>query len=71
MLLVAFSTLTFPPSSSSQVFGGSGSHLWSVEDNNGVIAVSSKGMITALVRGSSSVKVTDQKNALHFDIVKV
>ena len=58
-------------SPSSQVFGGSGSYQWSLVENNGVISVSTVGVVTILAQGSSSVKVTDQKNSHHFVIIKV
>ena len=59
-------TLTSP-----QAFGGSGSYQWSLAEKNGVIAVNSGGVVTALMQGSSSVQATDQKNALHFATTKV
>ena len=60
-------SLPFPP----QAFGGSGSYHWSLREKNGVIAVNSGGVVTALMEGSSSVQATDQKNPLHFASAKV
>ena len=57
--------------SSPQAFGGSGSYQWSLAEKNGVIAVNSGGVVTALMQGSSSVQATDQKNVLHLATAKV
>ena len=53
-----------------QVTGGSGSYQWSC-DPEGIVGVSSSGMLTARARGKSLVVAADTKNSAHFDNTEV
>ncbi len=49
-----------------QVSGGSGMYMWSVEPE-GVVSVSSRGTLTTITRGVTLVIATDKKNTAHHD----
>ena len=53
-----------------QATGGSGRYVWSCKGTE-VISIDSGGVVTARMKGSSSVRATDAANSLHYGTAAV